>query len=248
MVAVEDTIRGYFEKLGLETEIADIYLSLYSQGPQSISQLSRTSRVERTRIYPLIDSLLSSNLIEIDGAQKRGIIKAAPIANLNILIHQKEQDLQALKDDLGLIEQVLARNSLSSPALQLQTYRGQESVHHLLAQELQAKGEIVGTETPGLSSQFGATSYNRWLAGMDKAGKHRRLITNQPAKSSAWAAYRAINEETLTIDQSCHVYDDRVAYFIHKDGEIYGLSVINPSIAAQQKQLFELVWSQAAEK
>src|SRR6185437_1627393 len=105
-----NAVRTYFAKLGLDREIADIYLSLHAHGPQTISELSRTAHVERTRIYRLIDKLLASNLIEVESHYKRGVIKAAPIANLNILISQKEQELKGLQDELGLIEQVLARN------------------------------------------------------------------------------------------------------------------------------------------
>src|SRR5690606_25986739 len=89
-------IRSYFAKLGLEPEVADIYLALHTHGPQTISELSRNSKVERTRIYRLIDHLLSSHLIEVETRHKRTIIKAAPIANLNILITQKEQELRSL--------------------------------------------------------------------------------------------------------------------------------------------------------
>jgi len=81
-------VQTYFAKLGLAPEIADIYLALYAQGPQTISELSRSSGVERTRIYRLIDSLMEHNLIEVETQYKRGIIKAAPISNLNILISQ----------------------------------------------------------------------------------------------------------------------------------------------------------------
>ena len=103
MVMAMDTgaIRTYFAKLGLEAEIADIYLALHTYGPQSISQLSRNSRVERTRIYRLIDQLMDSNLIEVESPQKRGIIKAAPIANLHILLPKKNKTSRASRMNSG---------------------------------------------------------------------------------------------------------------------------------------------------
>ncbi len=87
----DSAVRTYFSKLGLEREIADIYLALHAHGPQTISALSRNSGVERTRIYRLVDKLLLSNLIELESHSKRGIVKAAPVSNLRILINQKEQ-------------------------------------------------------------------------------------------------------------------------------------------------------------
>lgn len=90
MLTDTGAVKAYFAKLGFESEIADIYLALHTYGAQTISELSRNSKVERTRIYRLIDRLMESNLIELETRYKRGAIKAAPIANLNILISQKE--------------------------------------------------------------------------------------------------------------------------------------------------------------
>src|SRR5260370_714920 len=119
----------------------DMYLALHAHGPQPISALSRTSGVERTRIYRLIDKLMDSNLVEVETRYKRGVIKAAPVANLQILISQKEQELKGLQDELGLIEQVLARNSLSSPATRVQFYQGPEGVKQMFWNQTKAKSE-----------------------------------------------------------------------------------------------------------
>jgi sugar-specific transcriptional regulator TrmB len=68
-------LRTYFRKLGLEPEVADLYLALHAYGPQTISELSRHSKVERTRIYRLIDVLLEANLIEVETHYKRSILR-----------------------------------------------------------------------------------------------------------------------------------------------------------------------------
>lgn len=87
----QDTLvlREYFSKLGLEPEIAELYLALHTYGPQSISELSRRSKVERTRIYRLIDVLAEANLIEVETHYKRSILRAAPVSNLQILLSKK---------------------------------------------------------------------------------------------------------------------------------------------------------------
>ncbi len=143
-------------------EIADIYLALHSYGPQTISELSRSARVERTRIYRLIDKLMTSNLIEVESHYKRGVIKAAPIANLNILISQKEQELKGLQDELGLIEQVLARNSISSPATRVQFYRGPEGVRQMQWNLFRAKKEIQSIMHGPMQDATGDTFFKRW--------------------------------------------------------------------------------------
>lgn len=170
-------IRTYFAKLGFEPEIADIYLALHAGGPQTISELSRSARVERTRIYRLIDKLMESNLIEIESHYKRGVMRAAPIANLHILIAQKEQELKGLQDELELIQQVLARNSLSNPATRVQFYHGPEGYKQMLWNESKAKTEVLALIYEIEQVKTNKTFFERWIKEFNKK---RRSLKRDP--------------------------------------------------------------------
>jgi hypothetical protein len=256
-----NAIRTYFAKLDLNTEIADIYLALRAYGPQTISELSRNAHVERTRIYRLIDKLLASNLIEVESHPKRGIMKAAPIANLHILISQKEQELKSLQDELGLIEQVLAHNSLSSPASRVQFYQGREGIRQMLWNELNAKSEIVGYNYRILEEGTGKKFMERWTEAFEERNLRCRLITGGSFAES-WASglktagegtgqrvkgmqYNCISSEDFTIDHSCDMYDDVVGYYNWRNGEVFGVEIYNQEIASSQRQLFELLWQKS---
>jgi hypothetical protein len=222
MLTDTSAIRTYFAKLGLEQEIADIYLALHANGPQTMSELSRSSKIERTRIYRLVDKLLESNLIEVDAQHKRGVIKAAPIANLSILIQQKELELRSLRDDLELIQQVLARNSLSSPAARVQFFYGPEGIRQKLWNELDAKSVVVGYHHPHTDDIPGKQFMAKWTSEL-KERNAKRQIADDDSK-----------------DHSCHTYDDVVAYYLWKDGEAYGIELRNTEIAAMQRQLLQI--------
>ncbi len=261
MVTPTDAVKTYFAKLGLEPEIAEIYLSLHAHGPQTISELSRTSRVERTRIYRLVDKLLASNLIEVESHYKRGIIKAAPIANLHILINERQQEVKNLEDELGLIEQVLARNSLNSPATRIQFYHGPEGIRQMLWNELKAKTEIVGYVFRIMDEATGKQFMGRHTEEFEKRGLTFRLISgdeffrswvegrkiygqdwSQPIKG---INYRYISPKIFPVTHSCEVYDGVVAYYQWKDGEIFGIEIHNQDIADAQRVMFEMLWSQS---
>jgi len=251
-------IRTYFAKLGLEKEIADIYLALHTHGPQSISELSRNARVERTRIYRLIDKLLESNLVEVESHYKRGIIKAAPIANLHILISQKEQELKSLQDELGLIEQMLARNSLSSPATRVQFYEGREGIRQMLWNETKAKTEIVSILYENIQNKTDLKFFERWS---DKCNDQRiqlrsvygdRFIKTQKEwyakhdnqRLKQWRG-RYITSDIFPINHNTIIYDDVVAYYNWKDSEVFGVEIYNKDIADAQRTFFEMLWRQA---
>jgi sugar-specific transcriptional regulator TrmB len=252
-------VRNYFAKLGFEPEIADIYLALHAEGQQTISQLARTSKVERTKIYRLIDDLLASNLIEVESHYKRGIIKAAPISNLHILIAQKEQDLRSLQDDLGLIEQVLARNSLSDPATRVQFYRGPEGIRQMLWNELKAQTEVIGYNYRILEEATGRSFMVRWTDEFEKRNLSQRLLLNDSFTES-WnenapgiatqrkvrgIAYHFVDPQIFRITHSCDVYNSVTAYYHWKGNEIFGIEIYNQQIADSQRQIFELLWTQS---
>jgi hypothetical protein len=255
-------IQTFFAKMQLEPEIADIYLSLYANGPQTIAALSRSSKVERTRIYRLVDRLTEANLIEIDNRTKRAIIKAAPISNVRILIERRQAELRNLTDELGLIEQTLARNSLSNPSSRIQTYQGPKAIRQMLLNQLKATTDIVGTayrllndvvdrafmesyqqefESKGLSARTIVgdgyiEQYNSW---------HDKLPPSQRNRHIAGHQYRHIDTKICCIKQTSNSYNDVTAYYNWRNKEIFGIEIYNQEIADSQRQVFELLWSQS---
>ena len=213
MLMEVSAVRTYFAKLGLDQEVADIYLALYSHGPQHIAALSRLSGVERTRIYRLIDTLLESNLIEVDSSQTRGTIKAAPISNLRILINQRTEELKNLTDELELMEQVLARNSLSHGHTRIQMFPGPEGLRQMIMHELQADTDVVGHTHSDLFTALG----NKFGDDLSDEQK-KRLETSKHLPDRGFA-------------HSCHIYGDVVAYLYTGGQEAYGFEIHDPQVA-----------------
>ncbi|HEV7453754.1 MAG TPA: helix-turn-helix domain-containing protein [Candidatus Saccharimonadales bacterium] len=258
MVTDTSAIRNYFARLGLATEVADVYLALHANGPQTISELSRTSNVERTRIYRLIDTLLSSSLIEVESHYKHGVIKAAPIANLHILLAQKEQELKSLQDELGLIEQVLARNSLSSPATRVQFYHGPAGTKQMFWNETRSKTEVLSVLYQNMQIKTNSTFFERWVALCNERNLTFRSIISDTFIASQEAWYNAHKNERLQnwegryvtagvfpITHSMVIYDNVVAYYNWKDNEVFGIEIYNQDIGDAQRILFETIWAKS---
>ena len=251
-------IRTYFAKLGLEPGIADIYLALHTHGPQSISALSRNARIERTRIYRLIDKLLESNLIEVETHYKRGIIRAAPIANLNILITQREQELKSLQDELELIQKVLAGNSLSSPATRVQFYHGVEGVRQMQWNQIKSKTDSLSICHEPLNDALGKAFTLRWAEAVNQNGVHLRVIKSQHFHdiNKKWYEKHKLREiipshesrlapKDFPIRSNMDIWENVVAYYNWKDGDIFGIEIYNKDIADAQRAFFEMLWAKS---
>jgi sugar-specific transcriptional regulator TrmB len=251
-------IKAYFYKLGIASEIADIYLALLAYGAQSIAELSRHSGVERTRIYRLMEDMTASSLIEIEVQYKKSVFRAAPIANLQILIAKKEQELQDLKTKLPDIHEALSEHAGALPATRIQHYKGADGLKQMLWNQTRSESENLSILYENMQIRTNVTFFERWAHKCNERGlKFRSIINDNFIKTqqewygrhsnerlAQWQG-RYLPDDVFLITHSVVVYDDVTAYYNWKDGEIFGIEIYNQQIADSQRQLFEMIWSQA---
>jgi sugar-specific transcriptional regulator TrmB len=257
MISNEQIIRNYLSRLGLEPEIGDIYLALYAHGPQAISELSRTSGVERTRIYRLMDELKRSTLVEVEFQYKRAIFRAAPISNLRLLVSQKEQEWRTLQAELPAVEAALAPSSLTSSATRVQFYQGPEGLKQMYWNETKAKTEVVAILYENMQIRSESAFFERWVRRCNErqmrfrgvigphflASQRRWYAQHDNERLEHWQA-RSIDPGVFAITHGMVIYDDVVVYQHWRDEEVFGIEIYNAQIAASQRQLFEILWAQ----
>lgn len=255
MSGATQAIRAYFFKLGLSSEIADIYLALHAHGRQSISELARNSGVERTRIYRLLDELVANNLVEVETRYKRSILSAAPISNLQILLAKKEEELRELHNGLRDLQQALSAHSLHSPATRIQAYHGSDGLRQMLWNQTRSSGENLSVLYENMQSMTNLAFFDRWVEAMDASGiLSRSVISDNFVRSqqdwykkhsnkrmSNWEG-RYVPDGVFPITHSTVIYEDVTAYYNWKDGEIFGIEIYNREIADAQRQFFEMLW------
>ena len=255
---IEKTIQAYFEKLGFTPEIATIYWALYSYGPQNISQLSRSSRVERTRIYRLIGELERSNLVETELHYKRRIFRAAPIGNLQIVISKKEHELDYLKTELDTLNHQLTEPNDSSPTSPVRFYRGIDGAKQMFWNQTKAHSEMLSILRTPLQNKTDLSFFLRWVRAMNEHEvMHRSIVSkNFLAKLETWRQHsnlekitrwqaRCIPEDVFHIAHETHIYDDITAYYNWDPDKMFGVEIRNADIVSTQRQVFEMLWEQA---
>lgn len=253
-----DAIRLYLAKLDLEPEIADIYLALHAYGPQSISQLSRHAGIERTRVYRLLEDMKKTALVEVQVHDKRSIIKAAHIGNLQALLSRREQELRTLQDELREIERGFMPNSISSDLTKVHFFQGEEGTRQMFWNQTRATTDTACILYENMQGKTGKTFFERWVRRCNERGlKFRGLIgahfiatqqqwygQHQNERLEHWES-RYIDPAILPITHSVVTYDNVVAYYNWKEGEIFGIEMHNQEIAESQRKVFDLLWAQA---
>lgn len=250
-------IRSYFFKLGLSLEIADVYLALCAYGEQSLSELSRRSGVERTRLYRLMDELEVSNLVEIETRYKRKVVRAAPISNLQILLSKKEQELHELYLGLGDLQNKIKENTARSEATKVQAYRGIEGLKQMFWNQTHGKTENLSILYQNMQVQTKLTFFERWVRVMNERQIKARTVmssnfmktqqewydTHANERLADWHG-RYVPDEVFPITHSTVIYDDITSYYNWKDGELFGVEIYNQEIADAQRHFFEMLWLQ----
>lgn len=170
-------IREYFRRLGLEKEIANLYLALYKYGAQSISELSRNSGIERTRVYRLVDTLKASSLVEVEVHYKRSILRAAPLDNLHILLAKKDEELRTLRSQLPQIQEVLQHHAHTGSTIKVQVYNNAEGIKQMLWNDTRSKTEKLAILYENIQGYTNSSFFERWVRQENSNGcRHRGLV------------------------------------------------------------------------
>jgi sugar-specific transcriptional regulator TrmB len=260
MLADTSAVRSYFYKLGLESEVADIYLALHAYGPQSISALARNSGVERTHIYRLFDTLKNSGLVEIEVHNKYSILRAAPITNVQVLISKKEQELRDLQTEFTSLHNFLNGDVLSSPATRVQFFQGLEGIKQMVWNQTKASGENLSILYENMQSRTKQSFFERWARTCNEAGiTFRGIIGDHFIKTqqqwyrdhsnerlASWRS-RFVPDDVFKITHSTIIYGNVTAYYNWHDDEVFGIEIANQEIAETQRAFFEMLWAQGVD-
>jgi sugar-specific transcriptional regulator TrmB len=256
----EDTsvLRDYFEKLGLEAEIADLYLALHAYGPQTISDLARNANIERTRVYRLLETITETGLIEVETHYKRSILKAAPVSNLQILLSKKEEDLRTLQSELPSVQQAVLEQQQKTHTTQVQYYRGIEGLKQMFWNETKSTTENLSILYENMQNRTNSAFFERWVRELNRRQITTRGIVGEHFLKTQKDWYKQKDNERLaywgahyispaifTITHSTVIYNDIVAYYNWREGNIFGIEIHNQEIANAQRQFFELLWQQS---
>ncbi len=130
-------------------------------------------------------------------------------------------------------------------------YKGQEGLEQVTLNSTKAKGEILLFEIENMSSflNYGFCEDVRKTFVKNKI--HIRELTNQSIQESwtkieefvndYWTC-RYIDPNILKMNIEVLIYNDVVAFYNYKDGDIFCVEIYNQKLADMQKQIFDFMW------
>ncbi len=255
-------LRSYLTHAGLNPKIAEIYHTLQYYGPQTMSELARSSGIERIQIYRMLDELKSSGLVEVETQYKRSILHAAPVTTLQLLLVKREQELKDLQQEYAALEaeHQFHAQSMERATTRVQFYEGLDGIKQMLWNETRAKGENLAILRDNMQNKTNLAFFKRWVRKCNERGLHFRgiigddfirtqqdwYIKHRNERLDHWKS-RYVTQSVFPIPYSIVVYDDVIAHYNWNNKRMFGIEIHDAAVAAVQRQFFELLWDNATE-
>ncbi len=242
----------YLERLGLNTEEAGIYIFLLASGPSTVLAISRGLKTGRTKLYPLLEDLAKKQLITIHERHYGTSYEAQPPTTLEFLISEHERKAEHLRSNLASVTHYLHGMQKQSPTTsRIVEYRGLDGLKQMNFNLTKADKEYRVFELAGLDKHLG----KHFAEKQRQVFRDKQItsydLTNNPHRTQEsgvdWPSARAryIDPKVFHIQFETYIYNNCTALLSYDRDDIFGVEIYSDKLAAQQKQLFDLLWSQA---
>lgn len=243
----------YLERLGLDQEQAHMYLFLLQQGPSTVLAISRGLKTGRTKLYPLLEDLAEKQLITIHERHYGTSYEAQPPHVLEFLISEHERKAENLRSNLPAVTDILGQLQADSPTTsRIVEYRGVDGLKQMNFNLTKAEKEYRVFELAGLDKLLGKHFADKMRTITREKRTKTYDLTNNPNRANEpgvvgdpLAATRYLDPKVFKIQFETLIYNNCVALLSYDKEDIFGVEIYNDKLAAQQKQLFDLLWSQA---
>lgn len=253
-----EPVLKFLSQLGLDFFESKVYILLLENGPMTILQISRESKINRTGIYRLVEKLQGMGILEEIIRDGKKLILSSPLNKLELIVKEQEAKAETLRKMLPEISSLITSEVVTSqPGTKVQFYKGPEGIKQMVWNNLKSHGEVVGYTFRDLAEVVGIDFAENWkrefifrkLRFRDIIGdEYLKTKTLEDVKISNIASNfetKYMNPDVLNITHQVDIYDDVIAYYSWYDEEVFGVEIYNAKIAKLQKQLFEIAWNSA---
>lgn len=248
----QNKVVRYLKQLGLGHEQALVYLFLLQNGPSTVLTISRGLKTGRTKLYPLLEELAEKQLITIHERHYGTSYEAQKPEVIEFLVAERERKVEGLRSSMPAALNILQNIEKESPAhTKIIEYRGVDGLKQMNFNLTKAKNEFRVIELAGLDKHLGKhfadkmreRCLGRNLKSFDLTNNPNR--TKESGVDSPNAKARFIDPKIFTIEFETYIYDNVVGLLNYENDDIFGIEIYSDKLARQQKQMFDLLWSQA---
>ncbi len=248
-------IEAQLKQFGCTPRAADIYMHCLKIGPASVQEISRGLKQNRVTVHSAVEQLIDKGLVYETRKRKKRLIVAEKPAVLYSILQRKENDLQALRHNLGYVTELLASiQSTDRSVPTVQFYEGVDGFKRMLEQTLTAKDEVlVFTYVELFSKLIGVEYLEHYYVRRAQKKIHTRLIfptcpfaQHINKKAPIYNMKIRILPPELHWRSGIFSWNQSIAIQSFTEGKLTCTVIENKDIAYFYRHIiFELLWQQA---
>lgn len=251
-----DNLINLLTTFGLSTEESEIYLHLLQKGHKTALAISRDIHMGRTKVYRILDKLYDKKLVYRKLDDMGFKFGANSYQQLELLVMQKEQELQTLKKATPMIlQQLQLLTGGEEDHSQVLYYTGQQGLEQVTWNSTKAKGDFYSYEMYDVMDAFLDPKFAEKVRQEFVNNKiHIWQFTNhtkiepytkiEELPLHYWQC-RYLDPKELQIHFEVLIYNNVYTMYSFENNDVFCVEIYNDRLAKMQKQLFQFIWSRA---
>lgn len=234
------------QKIGLTEKEAKVYLANLELGAAKIPEIAEKSKIKRTTVYVVVDSLIQKGLVSIYQSKRTKKFVAENPQRLVSILKEKQNYLRRIVPQLD----ALVKNQEEGRP-EIRFYHGKEGCLSILAQTLKKpNSEVLYIGSVDELYKIITEEYDdRYYipSRMNKNIKFKALLFKDKGalklKSSERDYFREIKflPDNYFFTSSMFIFQNKVA-MISSAKELIGIVIQSVDLAQMEKQKFKLLW------
>jgi sugar-specific transcriptional regulator TrmB len=249
---MDKILRNALATLGCDDKEIRLFLASYAHGAASLSDLAKTSRLQRSTAYVVIKSLLERGLIVEDYKSYGKSFSAVEPETLIRMVTAKQRQIGRqrlnLEEHLGELQ---ALHGTSEIRPRVRTYQGLSGLLSVWRDILSAETEILLWSNQATESKvFSTAHHDQFISERVASGKPIRVlaVNNGEGRTLQKEDAEYLREthllpEGIDFTAETYIYDHKVA-LLDDNHDIIGIITESQPVAAAHRAMFETAWSQ----
>ena len=254
-----DSVTPFLNELGLTNDQVNAYLYLLHLGKSSVMNLSSAMGSGRTRLYPILESLVDLQIVKVDQQHYGTTYEALNPASLDFLVTKKETEAHRLRNEIdNITEKLTSLSGTTNGVSKVIEYRGIDGLKQINFNQTKAQDYVYVYELAHLDEH--ETMPQSFVDRMRRMTYENNITTYDLSNNKDWGFVRMptnpkglfqkasyIPKEIFEIKVETYVYNDVIAYLGYDKDEPFGIEIYNKELVEQQKQIFKILWSMGTE-
>ncbi|HSD55734.1 MAG TPA: helix-turn-helix domain-containing protein [Candidatus Saccharimonadales bacterium] len=242
------------ERSGLSQEAAKVYLLLCRKIASHL-EVSRATRINRTKVYRIVQDLEHMGLVARQTDDTGTFLKACDIGVLELELTAKEQQVRDVRNELHSVVPELNSLSQSNDGLMtIRTYEGVEGLKQMCWHELKARGETLtlgsGSIEDLIPNHYWAEKHRalsveagyKVLEIVNASDKQNITFTSNPDFMKQYEC-RVLDDDILFLARQTVIYNDTVSIYHWRESQKVGVEIINKEYADMMRTIFNNYWN-----